>query len=219
MAFAPLPEPLLEFLARRRGVPVLDLGCGDGRFTRVLAEHGADPWGLDLAPPARGTVARVVGDARRPPLRAGHWPMVTAANLLRHLVTGRAAAALVRTWRKLLAEGGSLWILEDAPGDADAAERNFAVLQELLAALPGRGPLLGLDPVRASLASAGIPVAAAGTSRNRYPLDAVAVVAMLASGGPAPGSVAAELAASIASDGVSCGHYWWLRVDAGPGKG
>ena len=219
MAFEPLPNPLLNILRGQPDLNVLELGCGDGRFSRILAGQGADVWGLDLVPPARGSVARVVGDARRPPLRPGHWPMVVAANLLRHLAPDRGIAALVRGWLDLVAPGGSLWILEDAPGGTSAADANFAALQALLAELPGRGPLLDLAGflavMKAPAATSNLTVTAAAEEENRYPLDSLAVLAMLESGRPASGTPADRLAQAIAADGVTCGRYWWARVEHG----
>ena len=219
MAFVPLPNQLLDILHRQPDLTVLELGCGDGRFSRILAGEGADVWGLDLVPPARGTVARVVGDARRPPLRPGHWPVVVAANLVRHLAPDRGVAALVRGWLDLVATGGSLWILEDAPGGTSPAEANFAALQALLAELPGRGPLLGLAGFLADMKARSdgiaVTVTAAAEEENRYPLESLAVLAMLESGRPAPGTPADHLAQAIAADGVTCGRYWWVRMEHG----
>lgn len=215
MAFDPLPEELLALLKARPDLPVLELGCGDGRFTRVLTRHGAEAWGLDLVHPARGTVAKVVGDACRPPLRTGRWPVVVAANLLRHLAGKGGAAPLVRGWLDLVRPDGSLWIMEDAPGGKEPAAANFTSLQDLLAELPGRGPLLGMSDFLPELAAHGIAVVAAAEMQNRYPLDAAAVLDMLESGGPAPGTPAALLATAIAADGIACGRYWWARLERG----
>jgi SAM-dependent methyltransferase len=48
---------LLE--AARPGERVLDLGCGAGRFVRALADAGADPVGVELAPAALERARRV----------------------------------------------------------------------------------------------------------------------------------------------------------------
>ncbi len=219
MAFVPLPNQLLDILHGQPALTVLELGCGDGRFSRILAGQGADVWGLDLVAPGRGTVARVVGDARRPPLRPGQWPVVVAANLLRHLAPDRGVAALMRGWLDLVAPDGSLWILEDAPGGTSPAEANFDALQALLAELPGRGPLLGLAEFLADMKARSdtiaVSVTAAAEEENRYPLDALAVLAMLESGRPGPGTPADDLARAITADGVTCGRYWWARVEHG----
>ena len=47
---------------------------------------------------------------------------------------------------------------------------------------------------------------------NRWPLDAAAVMTMLASGRPAPGRTAARLLAAIGANGVAYGRQWWCRL-------
>lgn len=44
---ADLGTPVLDLLAPRTGERILDLGCGDGRLTRRLAELGAEVVGVD----------------------------------------------------------------------------------------------------------------------------------------------------------------------------
>ena len=42
--------PLVELLAPRAGERILDLGCGNGKLTQVLAESGASVLGVDASP-------------------------------------------------------------------------------------------------------------------------------------------------------------------------
>lgn len=42
--------PFYLALAQRFSGPVLEIGCGTGRITIPLAEHGLDVTGLDIAP-------------------------------------------------------------------------------------------------------------------------------------------------------------------------
>lgn len=64
-----LAVPVLELLAPRPGERILDLGCGDGALTAVLAERGCVVVGIDSSPDmveaarTRGVDARV-GDGR-----------------------------------------------------------------------------------------------------------------------------------------------------------
>jgi SAM-dependent methyltransferase len=46
-----LDKPMLEMCGDVDGKSVLDLGCGEGRFCRMLAERGAKTIGLDPTPP------------------------------------------------------------------------------------------------------------------------------------------------------------------------
>ncbi|MBD5607086.1 MAG: methyltransferase domain-containing protein, partial [Candidatus Eremiobacteraeota bacterium] len=66
---ADLAAPLVDDLAPRPGERILDLGCGDGAFTAMVAASGATVTGIDASPAlvaaarARGIDARVE-DAR-----------------------------------------------------------------------------------------------------------------------------------------------------------
>ena len=219
MSFTPLPDALATRLRREPGLRVLDLGCGDGRFGRVLADHGADPVGLDRWRPDLGSAARVVGDVARPPLLTGRWPVVVAANLVRHLEQGPALVRIVRTWLELLAPGGDLFLLEDAPGGRSPAQKNYEALQQLLAGLPGRGPLLARAEIQPRLEATGGRVVAAGSGDNVYALDAASVITMLESGAPRRDTPAAALAEAIRRDGVACGRFWWVLLRRTGGVG
>jgi len=212
MSFDPLPKSLLRRLQEEPGLCVLDLGCGDGRFGRVLAGNGARPVGLDRCPPGLGSSAQVVGDVVYPPLAVGCWSMVAAANLVRHLAAGAALVPVVNRWLDLLTPGGDLYLLEDAPGGQEPAQRNYAALQDLLAELPDRGPLLDREEIVGRLECSDAQVVEAGSMFNIYDLDATAVVSMLRRGELPEESPAARLAAAIERDGVACGPYWWLHL-------
>lgn len=60
-----LGQPVVDLLAPRAGERILDLGCGDGALTQVLADAGADVVGVDSSESqvagarARGLDARV----------------------------------------------------------------------------------------------------------------------------------------------------------------
>lgn len=45
-----LDGPMLELAGSVEGARVLDVGCGEGRFCRMLSERGADVWGIDPTP-------------------------------------------------------------------------------------------------------------------------------------------------------------------------
>src|SRR5688500_9847639 len=46
-----LDAPMLEACGSVDGLKVLDCGCGEGRFCRILANRGASVLGLDLCEP------------------------------------------------------------------------------------------------------------------------------------------------------------------------
>lgn len=106
-----LPQPPSE---------VLDLGCGTGSLTVLLAESGHRVHGVDLAPnmvaaarakiAAAGVTASVeVGDAADPPGRPGAYDVVLTRHVLWALPD--PAAALAR-WVRLLRAGGRLLLVE-----------------------------------------------------------------------------------------------------------
>src|SRR4051812_23400902 len=45
-----LDKPMIRLCGRLEGSSVLDIGCGEGRFCRMLSERGAKPIGLDPTP-------------------------------------------------------------------------------------------------------------------------------------------------------------------------
>lgn len=61
-----LGNPVVDLLAPRAGERILDLGCGDGALTRVIADAGCQVLGVDASPEmvaaarAQGVEARVV---------------------------------------------------------------------------------------------------------------------------------------------------------------
>jgi SAM-dependent methyltransferase len=99
---------------------VLDLGCGTGSLTLLLAEHGHRVVGVDLSPnmverarrkiAAAGLDARVmVGDATAPPPLDHSFDTV----LSRHLVwTLPDPTAALRRWAALPRKGGRLVLVE-----------------------------------------------------------------------------------------------------------
>ncbi|GGO26071.1 SAM-dependent methyltransferase [Microbispora rosea subsp. aerata] len=100
---------------------VLDLGCGTGSLTLLLAEQGHRPVGVDLSPKmveaarrkliAAGFATPVLtGDASEPPAAAGtSFDVVLARHLLWTLPAPQQA---LRTWIGLLRPHGRLILIE-----------------------------------------------------------------------------------------------------------
>ncbi|WP_440107223.1 class I SAM-dependent methyltransferase [Streptosporangium sp. H16] len=110
---------------------VLDLGCGTGSLSLVLAEQGHRPVGVDLAPlmveRARRKLAEagfdavmMVGDASDPPARAGtSFDVILSRHLLWTLPDPREA---LRRWAGLLRPGGRLVLIEGRWASAEPGE-------------------------------------------------------------------------------------------------
>ena len=106
-----LPEPPAD---------VLDVGCGTGTLTLLLAESGHRVHGVDLAPnmvaaalakvAAAGVIATAeVGDAADPPGRPGAYDVVLTRHVLWALPDPSAALA---RWARLLRPGGRMLLVE-----------------------------------------------------------------------------------------------------------
>jgi len=97
-----------------RGVRVLDLGCGKGRFARHLARLGAEVVGLDAS---RGMIAgaegidRVLGSAMRLPFGSGTFGAVLAVEVFEHLPRSGIDGALSEIAR-VLEPGGRVAIVD-----------------------------------------------------------------------------------------------------------
>ena len=101
-----------------RGKRVLEVGCGTGRFMDVLAEAGAEVWGVDLSLAvevaaenlARHARARVVqADLFRMPFGEDEFDFVYSFGVIHHTPDPRAAVAAMA--RHLRPGGGiSVWV-------------------------------------------------------------------------------------------------------------
>ncbi len=113
----PLLGPRLSFLLARvpAGARVLDVGCGEGRFTAELARAGREAVGIDVAAePLRRAHARARGgalDLRLVPAD-GPWPLedvsfdaVWAGEVVEHVAD---TAGWLSEVRRVLRSGGSL---------------------------------------------------------------------------------------------------------------
>ncbi len=104
---------------RRPQRRVLDIGCGGGLLAELLARHGAQVCGIDLAP-AMIEVARLHAHETRLPIDyrlcsaeelaasgAGPFDVITCMELIEHVPS---PAALLAAIRSLLRPGGELFV-------------------------------------------------------------------------------------------------------------
>jgi malonyl-CoA O-methyltransferase len=106
---------LLKFFGPLADKRVLDVGCGKGRFARVLKERhpGAEVWGLDISEEMLRFVPAGIhtraGSMTELPFAASTFDCVYATESLEHAVEiGRAVAELCR----VLKPGGKLVIID-----------------------------------------------------------------------------------------------------------
>ncbi len=109
------------------GLRVLDVGCGVGRWSRLLASRGARVTGVDLSP-------TMIAEARRRAAQAGlasrcrflvqdlarldagePYDLVLGVTVLQHILDPGALRAAVQRLAAHLAPGGRLVLLEAAP--------------------------------------------------------------------------------------------------------
>jgi protein-L-isoaspartate O-methyltransferase len=137
-------EPRARALLGRVGthpvVRVLDLGCGPGYTTRMLADvfQGAEVTGIDASPGyiaeattnAASRCAFVLGDVGFEPLPGAPADVIYARYLLSHFSD---IARYVELWSRALAPGGSL-VLEE-PESIRSTDPDFARYEQISAAL------------------------------------------------------------------------------------
>lgn len=125
-AFADELKAMVDALPISEGDRVLDLACGDGRFSTWLADRvgpGGTVVALDLRPsylelaretvaggPGADRVAFVSADAFRPPLPDGAFDLAWCAQSLRSLPD---AVGLLRGMARLVRPGGKVAVLEE----------------------------------------------------------------------------------------------------------
>jgi malonyl-CoA O-methyltransferase len=106
---------ILEHLGDRAGKRVLDVGCGKGRFARILLERhpSAEIWGLDISSEMLRHVPEGIhtrqGSMTELPFEDGYFDGVYATESLEHAVEiDRAVAEMCR----VLKPGGRLAIID-----------------------------------------------------------------------------------------------------------
>jgi SAM-dependent methyltransferase len=121
---------LRPWLQVEPGTRVLDVGCGVGRWSRLLAAKGATVTGVDLSPTMIAQAqhrAVAEGVAERCEFRVqdlsnldveGPFDVVLGVTVLQHILDPELLRAAVRGMSARLAPGGRMILLEAAPSVA-----------------------------------------------------------------------------------------------------
>jgi ubiquinone/menaquinone biosynthesis C-methylase UbiE len=118
---------LRPWLQVKPGTRVLDVGCGVGRWSRMLAAQGASVTGVDLSPTMIAQAqqrAAAEGVADRCQFRVqdlsrlevdGEFDVVLGVTVLQHILDPELLRDAVRRMTSHLAPGGRMVLLEAAP--------------------------------------------------------------------------------------------------------
>lgn len=105
---------VVEAVGPLRGLQILDLGCGKGRFGRLFQTEGASVAGIDLSSAmlaeARG-IERVRASARRLPFRPCAFDAAIAIEVFEHFDEALRRSALAEA-RRVLRPGGVIAIVD-----------------------------------------------------------------------------------------------------------
>jgi SAM-dependent methyltransferase len=135
----------LKIAGVERGMRVLDVGCGNGRYLRAMRLLGLEAIGCDLSPgmlSAASDSAVVVADAVRLPFCTGAFDVVLAAHMLYH-VADRVSAA--HELRRVLSPEGACVAVANGAGHLASLR---SVVEE--AAQPLRPGWRWIDPLSAA---------------------------------------------------------------------
>lgn len=101
-------QVILDAFPRKKGLSVLDVGCGDGAFLELSASRGFNTTGLEISEErvkrakrflrSKGVSADVaVGDVNKTPFKGGTFDIVVASEVIEHTLNPRKAVSeLVR---------------------------------------------------------------------------------------------------------------------------
>jgi ubiquinone/menaquinone biosynthesis C-methylase UbiE len=178
---SPWYKLVLEFLTPVQDKNILEVACGRGGFSRLLASKGAVVCGADFSeaaikiakekllgdPPLVDRVTYVQADAQNLPFDAGSFDIVISCETIEHVPDPRAA---VREMYRVCKPGGILYL-------TTPNYLNFMGLYELYAAVrhPGRRSSQPLDrryifaQVRRFVAAAGWKIVRTDGTVHQFP--------------------------------------------------
>ncbi len=215
MSFSTLPDAFLNDLSCAQTGLAVELGCGDGRFTRILKAAGARVVASDRNPSDAFALGHGVrADAVSPPFR--DVDLLIVANLLRHLWDEQGGSQPIDAWIECLARGGRLYIFEDEPATAPGPAHNYRDLQAFLAqVVPWRQRLLARREFeRAVQNGSRLGSWTFGLMKNQFsPPGRHNVLSLLVDECGIIAKNAAELVRKVDAAGLDYGYFWWSRFE------
>lgn len=113
---------MIAWLAPRKGEKVLDIACGMGELSLLVAQRGAEVYGLDMSEKAIEAARRLskktkipcqfeVGDAQHLPYPDGYFDKVVCSSSLEHFKDDSLA---LKEMRRVLKDGGRVVLTADS---------------------------------------------------------------------------------------------------------
>ncbi len=140
----------LDLLARnvnpKRAARILDVGCGTGFLSLLLAEQGHTVTGIDLSPEMRVKAAEkakkaelditfLPGDAENPPFPQQSFDVIVSRHVVWTLPSPQIA---LENWRQLLAPGGAVVIIDGIWTARDFGSKLRFLLAAIIRVLQGK---------------------------------------------------------------------------------
>lgn len=157
-------------LVARCSGPTLDIGCGPGRMTQLLAERGHAVLGIDVVPEAvdqtRGRgVAAIVRDVFDPVPGEGSWASALLAD--GNIGIGGDPRTLLTRAAELVVIGGRVVVDLDPPGSG-VQTRTLHLRTRLHRSRPFPWSVVGIDAIAGLVVGTGLAVASVHQCANRW---------------------------------------------------
>jgi SAM-dependent methyltransferase len=140
----------LDLLSRNIGISrelrILDVGCGTGFLSLLLAEQGHTVTGIDLSPEMRTKAAEkakkaelnisfIPGDAEEPPFSQQSFDVIVSRHVAWTLPSPQKA---LENWKALLAPGGAVVIIDGVWTPRDPGSKIRFLLADFIRLLQGQ---------------------------------------------------------------------------------
>ena len=120
-----------------RGKRVLDIGCGNGRWCRILSDRGAKVTGIDISGEAIEQARILAGDrdihfvhsdVSELDFAPGSFDLITSVTVLQHVIDMKTFSRSIGKITDFLSRPGKVLIMEVAPSAAQIQKHSTSVL-------------------------------------------------------------------------------------------